>query len=87
MAASDLIGALAGLLLVIAPLKDQRARWKVRRNASTAAEAPDNRKPLRTLVAEAWEAHRNAYDPLDAWTQLAGALGILLAFGIKLLGG
>ena len=83
MTLSDLIGAGAGLLLVIAPLRDRYARARVRR---AARRATGPARPLRELLAAAWERHRNAYSGLDAWTQLAGAAGLVAAFGLKLLG-
>ena len=83
MSLSDLIGAGAGVLLVIAPLRDQYARAQVRRAARRAAGPA---RPLHALLATAWERHRNDYSALDAWTQLAGAAGLTAAFGLKLLG-
>ena len=77
---SDGIGAFAGLLLAIPPLRDQGGRFKERRQARGNTAVPSTRGILRRSL----RARRDAFNGYDTLLLALGSIGLLLSFGLKL---
>ncbi|HEY2661663.1 MAG TPA: hypothetical protein VGI79_18225 [Caulobacteraceae bacterium] len=82
MLASDLFGGAGALLLAIPALKDQFYRFN--REAQSRREASSPWPGLRKAAKDAWEERRNDYDGVDSLMTAAGAVGLVLAFLLKL---
>jgi hypothetical protein len=79
---SDGIGIVAGLSLMIPGTKDNIYRF---------FEADAQRKRelspwpgLRTFVVDAWRQRRDSYSPWDSVCMLAGGLGLVVSFVLKI---
>lgn len=80
MLPSDGIGAVAGLLLAIPPLKDQWGRFREMRHHNVQTKIPVTRQ----ILAGALRAKREAFSGYDTLMLATGSLGILASFGLKL---
>lgn len=81
---SDAVGIAAGLALVVAPARDQWARWNSlaeARKSETSVWAAAHR-----VLSRGWEGHRHQFSGLDSMATAAGALGLTATFVLKMFG-
>ena len=81
---SDAIGIVAGLSLVVAPARDQWARWKSLDEAKKAEGSVW--RGARLVLSKGWEAHRNRFSGIDSLTTAMGGLGLAISFTLKVFG-
>lgn len=84
MLASDLIGVLAGLLLLVAPARDQYFRYAEYRQKDKATRSVV--AALRQDLGDVWKHRRDAFSGVDSLTLFAGAAGLVLSYLLKLGG-
>jgi hypothetical protein len=81
MLLSDSVGALAGLLLAIPPLKDQWGRfWEWRHARPDGTVVP----VTRAILARSLRAKREAFNGYDTILLALGSIGVLASFSLKL---
>lgn len=84
MLPSDVIGAVASLLLIVAPARDQyyhfQEYWQLDKAGRSVFAT------LRKDLGEAWRLKRDAYKGLDTVSLGLGAMGLLTSFVLKLAG-
>jgi hypothetical protein len=81
---SDIIGALAGTLLAVPPIKDQYYRFSREHQNRLASKSP--LPAFRTLLSKVWEERRNEYDGRDSICLAVGGVGLIFAFALKIFG-
>lgn len=82
MLLSDLLGAVAGILLAVPPLKDQAGRfreWQHSRKGTTVVPA------IRGIIMRSLRAKRESFNGYDTLFLGLGSLGILLSFALRIL--
>jgi len=82
--ASDFIGFLASICLLIPAAKDQLYRFKT--DQQTRRSAGSHWPGLRKGIASAWAIQREGYDGIDSLLMLLGAAGLIFAFLLKMFG-
>lgn len=83
MLASDFVGLLGSLFLLIPAAKDQLYRFKV--DQQTRKSARSRWPGMRKAIASAWRVRRESYDGWDSLCMLLGAMGLFAAFLLKML--
>jgi hypothetical protein len=84
MLASDVIGFVGSLFLLVPAAKDQLYRFKTDQQTRKSANSPW--PGVRNAIASAWRVKRESYDGRDSLCMLLGALGLFSAFLLKMLG-
>jgi hypothetical protein len=80
---SDLIGILAGFLLMLPPAKDNTFRFIEARHRRRAANSPW--PGLRTIVGDVWKEKRDSYSAFDSLCLTLGGVGLMTSFVLKLV--
>ena len=84
VAVSDIIGFGASVLLLIPPAKDQWSRFSEHRQSLKKARS---RLPeLRAILVNAWQVKREGFDGFDTLSTMLGAIGLVAAFVLKMMG-
>jgi hypothetical protein len=84
MLASDLVGFVGSLFLLIPAAKDQLYRFKTDQQTRKSERSPW--PGVRMAIASAWRGKREGYDGWDSLLMLLGALGLFSAFFLKMVG-
>jgi hypothetical protein len=84
MLASDLVGFVGSLFLLIPAAKDQLYRFKTDQQTRKSERSPW--PGVRMAIASAWRVKREGYDGWDSLLMLLGALGLFSAFFLKMVG-
>ena len=81
---ADIIGLVAGFLLMLPAAKDNiyRFREAANRNAAKSARVSGMFK----IAAEAWKQQREGYSAADSLCIGLGGVGLMVSFGMKLAG-
>ncbi len=84
MAASDIAGLLASFALAVPAARDQLLRLK---NFNAREKQTQDRTfgAQWKVIAEVWAERRNYFYPSDTALTLLGSVGLIAAFGLKLL--
>ena len=78
---SDGIGALAGVMLAIPPLKDQYIRLRELQQIRTGKQK--SLPKLHQLVANALKAKRETFSGYDTFLLALGSIGLVVSFALK----
>lgn len=84
MLASDMVGVVASLALLVPAVKDQYARFFMSKEERRARSS--TWPQLRDVSASTWRAQRDGFDGWDSLFLGGGALLLLISFGLKGVG-
>jgi len=81
---ADIIGLIAGFLLMLPGAKDNFYRFREAANRRTAEKA--RVRAVFKIAAETWRKQREAYSAADSLCIALGGIGLMISFAMKLAG-